>query len=362
MKRIGIVGCGAISGIYFQNLAKLEGVEVVACADLDLRRCGEVGDRHGVPSAKVEEILSDPSIDLVVNLTVPKAHHEVSLLALRSGKHVYSEKPLAIDLQHGRELLEEASARGLRIGCAPDTFLGAALQTCRKIIDDGTIGRPLAANGFMLCHGHESWHPSPQFYYECGGGPLYDMGPYYLTALVSLLGPATQVVGMAQTSFETRTITSRPRSGEVIDVETPTHLVSVARFEVGAIAQLTTSFDVWASELPCLEIYGTEGSLSIPDPNGFGGSVRVRGSKDREWSEAPLVAGCAENGRGLGVWDMARAIEEGRPHRASGEMAFHVLEIIEGTHVSDREGRHVNLSTHPARPAPFWECADASAL
>ncbi|MCB8933716.1 MAG: Gfo/Idh/MocA family oxidoreductase [Fimbriimonadaceae bacterium] len=353
MKRIGIIGCGAISGIYFENLAKLDGVEVVACADLDLQRCSEVGVRYGVPSAKVEEILADPSVDMILNLTVPKAHHEVSLLALRSGKHVYSEKPLAIELHEGRELLEQAAERGLRIGCAPDTFLGAALQTCRKILDDGMIGDPIGANGFMLCHGHESWHPSPQFYYEFGGGPLYDMGPYYLTALVSLLGPASQVVGMAQTTFPTRTITSRPRNGEVIEVETPTHLVSTIRFDAGAVAQLTTSFDVWATELPCLEVYGTKGSLSVPDPNGFGGSVRVRREGETEWSEVPLVPGCAENGRGLGAWDMAQAIEEDRPHRASGEMAFHVLEIIAGTHRSEKEGRRVELTTRPERPAPL---------
>lgn len=353
MKRIGVIGCGAISGIYFQNLAKLDDVEVVACADLDLQRCAEVGPKYGVPAAKVEEILIDPSIDLILNLTVPKAHHEVSLLALRAGKHVYSEKPLSIAVEHGRELLDEASKRGLRVGCAPDTFLGSALQTCRKVLDDGMIGTPIGANGFMLCHGHESWHPSPQFYYEWGGGPLFDMGPYYLTALVSLLGPATAVVGMTQTTFETRTITSRPRRGETIVVETPTHVVSAIQFEVGAIAQLTTSFDVWASELPHLEIYGTEGSLSVPDPNGFGGEVRVRKAGEDAWVEVPHVAGWADNGRGLGVWDMARGIEEERPHRASGELAFHIVEIINAAHRSQAEGRRIPLETRPERPAPF---------
>ena len=235
--RIGIIGCGSISGIYFENLAAFDGVEVVACADLDLRRAAEVAERHGVPTVQVEAMLADPNVDAILNLTVPRAHHEVNFRALTAGKHVFCEKPLAIRTEDARILLEAAKERNLRVGGAPDTFLGAALQTCRGLIDAGAIGRPIGGNAFMLCHGHESWHPAPQFYYERGGGPMFDMGPYYLTALVSLMGPVCAVTGMAQTTFAQRTISSQPRRGEVIEVETPTHLVATLAFEAGAVVQ-----------------------------------------------------------------------------------------------------------------------------
>ena len=351
--RIGIIGCGSISGIYFENLAALEGVEVAACADLDLQRAREVAERYGVRAERVEAMMADPEIEMVLNLTVPRAHYEVNKSVLLAGKHVYCEKPLAIRVEDAQELLELAAEKGLRIGGAPDTFLGAALQTCRGLIDAGAIGRPIGGNAFMLCHGHESWHPSPQFYYALGGGPLFDMGPYYLTALVSLMGPVATVTGMTQTTFPTRTITSKPRGGEVIQVETPTHLVGVLAFASGALVQITTSFDVWASELPHIEIYGTEGTLSVPDPNAFGGPVRIRRAGSEAWEDVPHTHEHAENSRGLGVWDMACSIAEGRPHRASGELAAHVVELINAVHTSSREGRHVAIVSRTDRPEPF---------
>lgn len=351
--RIGVIGCGSISGIYFENLAKLDGVEVVACADLDLLRAGEVANRYGVATVPVESMLADPDVDAVLNLTVPHAHHEVNVRVLSAGKHVYCEKPLAIATKDARALLELAAENDLRVGCAPDTFLGAALQTCRELVDAGAIGRPIGGNAFMLCHGHESWHPAPQFYYEWGGGPMFDMGPYYLTALVSLMGPVKSVAGMTQTTFAQRTITSQPRKGDVIEVETPTHIVAALAFEAGAIVQITTSFDVWTSELPHIEIYGTEGTLSVPDPNGFGGPVRVRKAGSDAWEDVPHTHGHAENSRGLGLWDMAHAIREGRPHRANGELAAHIVELINAVHLSSREARHVAVDSRPERPEPL---------
>ncbi|MCX7801137.1 MAG: Gfo/Idh/MocA family oxidoreductase, partial [Fimbriimonadales bacterium] len=263
--RIGVVGCGNISGIYLHNLTSYEQTRVVACADLDLDRAREASERFGVPKAcTTAELLEDPEVELVLNLTVPKAHFEVAEAALQAGKHVYNEKPLTVERTHAARLLRLARERGLLVGCAPDTFLGAGLQTCRKLIDDGAIGEPVGANAFMMCHGHESWHPSPEFYYEVGGGPMLDMGPYYLTALTALLGPIRRVAGSARKTFPSRTITSEPKRGKVVPVETPTHLVGVLDFACGAIGQITTSFDVWSHHMPLLEVYGSEGSLSVP--------------------------------------------------------------------------------------------------
>jgi len=348
--RVGIVGCGNISGIYFQNLLSYPQIEVVACADLSAAKAQEASSKHGVPAIAVDTLLADPSIELVVNLTVPKAHAEVNDTALNAGKHVYCEKPLATTRFDGRETIHLARAKGLRVGCAPDTFLGAGIQTCRQLIDDGAIGEPVAANAFMLCHGHESWHPAPEFYYEVGGGPMLDMGPYYLTALVNLMGPIRRVQGSARATFPTRTITSQPHSGKVIQVETPTHIVGVLDFGSGAIGQITTSFDVWHHHMPLLEIYGTEGSLSVPDPNGFGGPVKIRGAKDSDWQEVLITKPYAENSRGLGVLDMAMAIRENRPHRASGDLAFHVLDVMQAVLEASDTGESQTIESGEGRP------------
>lgn len=349
--RIGIVGCGNISGIYFQNGAKFRPLDVVACADLDLDRAKAKAAEHGIPKAlTTEALLDDPEVELVVNLTVPNAHHAVAKAALEAGKHVYNEKPLTIARAEGRELLDLAKAKGLLVGCAPDTFLGAGIQTCRSVIDSGMIGEPVAAEGFMLCHGHESWHPSPEFYYEKGGGPMFDMGPYYLTALVNLVGPMKRVAASTRITFPTRTITSQPKHGKVVPVETPTHLSCLIEFANGAIGTVITSFDVWGHRLPNIQVHGTEGSMIVPDPNGFGGQVLVIKPGDRDWREVPLVNGYPENGRGLGVMDMAYAIRTGRPHRASGDLAFHVLDAFHSFHESSDSGRFVELAGLPGRP------------
>ena len=349
--KVGVVGCGNISGIYFTNAKKLKDIEVVAVADLVRERAEAKAKEFGIGRVcRVKEMLADPEIEIILNLTIPKAHASVALAALRAGKSVYNEKPLAIRLEDGRRILRLAKSKGLRVGCAPDTFLGGGMQTCRKLIDDGAIGRPVAATAFMLCHGHESWHPDPEFYYQVGGGPMFDMGPYYLTALVSLMGPVKRVTGSARITFPKRTITSAPKHGTRITVRTPTHIAGVMDFASGAVGTIITSFDVWGAELPRIEVYGTEGTLSVPDPNGFGGPVRLLKAGEGNWKEVRLTHGYADNSRGLGVADMARGLRTGRAHRANGELACHVLEIMHAFHTASRQGRHVRLKTSCVRP------------
>jgi predicted dehydrogenase len=351
---VGVIGCGTISGIYLENSKKFAVLKVVACADLDMERAQARAAEYGVPKAcSVEELLADPAIDLVINLTVPKAHAAVAQAAIQAGKSVYNEKPLAIDRAEGRALLDAARARGVRVGCAPDTFLGGGLQTCRKLIDDGWIGAPVAATAFMMSHGHEHWHPDPAFYYQPGGGPMFDMGPYYLTALVALLGPVRRVTGATRITFPERTITSQPKYGTKITVNVPTHVAGLLDFADGTVATIITTFDVWAAELPRIEIYGTEGTLSLPDPNTFGGPVRIRRAGSSEWSTLPLTHGYTANSRGLGVADLAYGLRSGRPHRASGELAYHVLDIMQAIHEAAREGRHIELTSSCDRPAPL---------
>jgi predicted dehydrogenase len=343
---IGIIGCGNISGAYLKACRFFEILHVSAVADLDVARAQAKAAEFDVPRAlSVDELLADPDIEIVINLTIPSAHAQVSRRILEAGKSVYSEKPLAIDREDGRAFLALAERRGLRVGCAPDTFLGGGLQTCRGLIDSGAIGRPLAATCFMLSHGPESWHPDPAFFYEQGAGPLFDMGPYYLTALVSLLGPMTTVAGSAVVSMPERAITSQPLAGTVIEPKTPTHVTGLIDFTSGAVGTLTTSFDVWASEHPKFEIYGTEGTLSVPDPNTFGGPVRLKLGGEQAWREIDLTHGYTQNSRGLGVADMAHAVRAGEPHRASGELAFHVLDAMQSMLEAAAAKRTVSLSS-----------------
>ena len=351
--KVGIIGCGNISGIYLKNCQQtFEILEIAACADLIPERAQAQAEAYGVARAcSVAELLADPKIEIVINLTTPQSHFSVAMQAVQAGKSVHNEKPLALTRDEGQRLLKAAAGRGVRVGGAPDTFLGGGHQTCRKLIDDGWIGEPIGMTAFMLCHGHESWHPSPAFYYQIGGGPMFDMGPYYLTALVNMMGPIHRVSGEAAVTFPQRTITSKPLYGTVVDVETPTHIASTLQFESGAVGTIITSFDVWSSQLPPIEIYGTEGSLAVPDPNGFGGPVRVRRAGDAEWREVPLSHGYAENSRGVGVADMAYALRSGRPHRASGSLAYHVLDVMHATLDSPREGRHIEVESTCERPA-----------
>ena len=352
MTRVGIVGCGVISKVYAEKLNALPFVELVACADLLPESAAKLAAEHGIPRVlAVEALLADPEIDVVVNLTVPTAHAQVSRAALDAGRSVYCEKPLGLDLEEGRGLLDAAAKQGVRLGCAPDTFLGGGLQTCRKLIDEGAIGEPVAANAFMLSPGPESWHPGPEIFYQRGAGPLFDIGPYYLTALVMLLGPARRVTASGRITRAKREIKSAPRAGELMNVEVPTHVASVVDFASGPIATLVVSFDVQASRYRCLEIYGSEGTLSVPDPNTFGGPVQIRRSFRDEWQNVELSHPNAAQSRGIGLGDMVWAMGSGRSHRASGELALHVLDLMESCIRASEAGAHIELATTCERPA-----------
>ncbi|HEU0291671.1 MAG TPA: Gfo/Idh/MocA family oxidoreductase [Anaerolineales bacterium] len=347
--RMAIVGCGNISDTYFKNCLEF-GLDIVACTDMDMSRAEAKAAQFGVTARPLNKVFADSSIELIINLTPPSTHAEISRAALDAGKHVYSEKPLATNRKDGAQLLELARRKGLRVGCAPDTFLGAGLQTCRKLLDDGLIGEPVAAVAFMTGRGMEMWHPNPDFFYQPGAGPMFDIGPYYLTTLVSMLGPVRRLTGSTRISFPERLITSQPLAGTKIKVNTPTHVTGVLDFVGGPVATVITSFDVWAANLPRLEIYGAEGSLSLPDPNTFGGPVRVKSAKDEEWQEAPLMNGRTEESRGLGVRDMAAAIREGRSHRASAEMAYHVLDLMQSFEEASTSGQHIEIQSRCERP------------
>ncbi|MFF2015531.1 Gfo/Idh/MocA family protein [Paenibacillus sp. NPDC058177] len=351
--KVGIIGCGKISGIYMENCNKFEILELVACADMNLERAREQAQQYNIPRVyTTDELLADPEIEIVINLTIPAAHAEICLRALEAGKHVYVEKPLAVTREEGRKVLETAKAKGLLVGSAPETFFGSGIQTSLKLIEDGVIGRPMAATSFMMSRGHENWHPDPEFYYAAGGGPMFDMGPYYLTALVQLLGPISAVAGMTGKALAERTITSEKKAGQKIPVDIPTHVAGTLQFAEGAIATLITSFDVFGgSDLPHIEIYGTEGTIQVPDPNNFGGPVKFRRIGESEWSEQPLLPGYDQNTRGIGPADMAYAIRTGRPHRASGELAYHVLEAMWAFHDSSDSRSFYTMESTCSRPA-----------
>ncbi|HYF51723.1 MAG TPA: Gfo/Idh/MocA family oxidoreductase [Planctomycetota bacterium] len=350
--KVGIVGVGNISAAYLNTAKTFPILDVVAVADLDVERAKARATEFGVPKAcGVDELINDPSIQIVINLTVPKAHAPVALQAVNAGKSVYNEKPLTVTLEDGRKLVEAAKKKNVRIGCAPGTFLGGGLQTCRKLIDDGVIGDPVAALAFMMCPGHESWHPSPEFYYEVGGGPMMDMGPYYLTAMTNLLGPAKRVSGSAKILKPERTITSQPKNGKKITVETPDHISGTIDFASGAVGTIVTSFATYHSVLPRIEIHGTKGSLQCPDPNSLGGPVKLRLAGEKEWKDVALTHGHdGPNRWGIGVADMAFAIRSNRPHRATGQNALHVLEIMHGFLTSSDSGKHVEIKSEFVRP------------
>lgn len=345
--RVGLIGCGNISNIYFENAKKFKAIDIVACADLDRSRAEEKAEQHNIQAYTVEELLDDENIDIVLNLTIPAAHSEVALAALEKGKHVYTEKPLSISLEEGKKVIDLAKEKGLKVGGAPDTFLGGGIQTSLKLIQDGWIGRPVAATAFFMSNGVEQWHPNPDFFYQTGGGPMFDMGPYYLTALVSILGSVNRVTGSANISFPER-FTPEGRS---IPVEIPTHISGILDFDNGAVGTIITSFDTWGNNLPRIEVYGELGTLTIPDPNTFGGPVKYRRKGEKEFQDVPLVYDYTENSRGLGLADMAESIMEGRDHRANGDLTYHVLEIMHGFHIASDEGKHYSLTSKVEKPA-----------
>jgi predicted dehydrogenase len=354
--RIGIIGAGAISGAYLDTFPRLPGLRVTAVADLDPGRAAAAAAKAGpdVAARTVEELLAAPDVDAVLNLTIPAAHTEIALAALAAGKHVYGEKPLATTREEAARLLAASEAAGLRVGCAPDTVLGTGTQTARKAVDDGLIGRPVAATAFMTCPGHEHWHPDPEFYYQPGGGPLLDMGPYYLTALVHLLGPVVRVTGAASRPHAEREVATGAKAGQRFPVAVDTHITGVLEHADGALSTLVMSFDVHAARLPHIEVHGTGGSLSVPDPNGFAGPVELfpAGAGAGEWTALTPSAGYPDAARGYGLADLARGLATDRPHRASAELAQHVLDVMLSLLDAARTGASVPVGSTCERPLP----------
>ena len=352
--KVGCIGAGNISGQYLSMQKNFPAVQMVAIADLDRAKAQEAADKHGVPNVlTVDELLAHEGVEVVLNLTIPAAHVEVAEKAIEAGKHTYLEKPLGIDRDNGRRLVDKANAAGLRVGCAPDTFMGAGLQTARKLIDDGALGEITGFNAFMIGRGHEHWHPSPEFYYQPGGGPMFDMGPYYLTALLNLLGPAKRLAGMANIAIPKREITSEPKKGSVMIVQTPDHYCGTIEFQSGVVGSVIQSFAMRnAPKIEAFAVYGTKATMIVPDPNAFDGKVKLKKEGAEEFEEQPqaFVEGY---GRSVGLADMAYAVRSGRPHRCSLEQAFCVLDMMQGFRDSSESGGFHTVDAPFERPAPM---------
>ena len=348
---IGIIGTGTISDAYLKAAPQFAVLQMVACADLNEGAARAKADLYGIEALTVEALLADPRIGIVLNLTTPQHHVPVGLAAIAAGKHVYSEKPLAIAMSEAAKLVDAAKAAGLRVGCAPDTFLGGVHQTARAALDAGVIGDVVAGACYMMVPGHELWHPNPDFYYAPGGGPMLDMGPYYLTCLVNLLGPVRALTGAAQAAHASRSIATGPRAGQSFAVTVPTHISGILEFASGAQVTITTSFDVWNHGHSPIELYGRTGSMLVADPNQFQGEIRVAAGKG-DWMIVEQAHRYGDgNYRILGLADMATAIRGNRPHRASLELSLHVLEIMTGILASAEQGQRLELNTRCDRPA-----------
>jgi len=344
---IAFIGVGNISGIYLKNItSRFTEMKIVGLCDLIRERAEKAAAEYGIGKiySDMYEAFADPEVDLILNITRPYQHYEVTRQALLAGKHVYCEKPLGASFEEGRELVKLAKEKGLMIGGAPDTFLGAGIQTCKKLIDDGYIGRPIAASAFMMGAGPDSWHPDPITFYQYGGGPMLDMGPYYITALTYMMGRVESVMGMTAKSFPERLFTCKEHFGETGKVDVATHLTGSLRFESGAIGTITTSFDIKSSQLPWIEIYGEKGTLYVPDPNTFGGPVKLYRPEDGEIREIPLMYENASNSRGLGLLEMARAIRDGKDDFiTSSKRTFHVLDVLTAFQRSSDSGSVVYM-------------------
>jgi predicted dehydrogenase len=349
---VGLVGCGKISGQYLQTLSRVPGIRLVAVADLDPARAQAVADAHqGVRAVPLDELVRLDEVGAVLNLTIPAAHATVAAKAIEAGKDVYNEKPLAMTVDEASALVEKARAAGVRFGCAPDTVLGTGIQTARKLVDDGAIGTPTAATAVMLTPGHERWHPDPDFYYVPGGGPLFDMGPYYVSALVHLLGPVTSVLGAGHRDRAERVIGSGPRAGAPIPVTVDTHVTGVLVHASGALSTLVMSFESVATKGSAIEVHGRTGSIAVPDPNQFSGTVEYLTLGDTAWRTQDPSAGYADTGRGIGLADMVAGPPDAEP-RAGAQIGFHVLDIMESLLRSAGTGASVRLQSTCDRPAP----------
>jgi predicted dehydrogenase len=373
---VGIVGCGVISGIYLKNMPLFKGVRLAACTDIIPERSREKARLHNIEAVPPEAMMQRDDVDIILNITPPKVHYEVSLAALEAGKHVFSEKPLCIESSHAARLLKEADDRGLKVGCAPDTFLGAGGRLAREIIDSGRIGKVVAGTCMMMGHGMEHWHPEPTAFYQYGGGPMFDVGPYYLNALINLLGPVASVQARASTAFQKRHVTAAgPLKGQDVSVETPTTLMGQLHFASGADINIVMSWDVWKHGHPAVELYGTEGSMRVPDPNFFGGYLEVtdRGGEWQRISTAdkpfgkpnfrapawPATRPDEANYRCLGIAELASSVLHGTPHRASVGLGLHAVEVMQATLNSGQGGGEIAIASQIDRPSSF---SDAEAL
>jgi len=383
--KVGVIGCGNIADIYFHN-AKFffNNFEIIACADLNPKASKKYSEKYGITNLSVEELLSNEDIQLVINLTIPNAHFEVSKSILNSGKHSYSEKPISIEFDEGKELLNLAKSKNLYVGSAPDTFLGAGIQKSKQVIEDGTIGEIVLGSISMGVAGHEIWHPNPDFYYKYGGGPILDMGPYYFSALVNLLGPVKSVYSQSRTVYSQREIGSGERKGEKIAVDIPTTLISQIEFSNGALIDSFFSFDVYKHNKSHIELFGTKGAINVPDPNMFGGEIKICDEKKSDWktiktddmnlgrlntnrtggekndkaNEDPTSA----NFRGIGVCEMIDSIKENKINRCSGELSLHVLEIMQSILKSAKIDEKVNLESVTNIPQSFLDTENGKFL
>ncbi|MDJ0629515.1 MAG: Gfo/Idh/MocA family oxidoreductase [Rhodobacter sp.] len=366
---IGVIGCGNISAAYLRLAPLFRGIEMRACADIDPAAAQARADAFGLRAETVGGLLAASDIDVVVNLTVPNAHFDVSKQVLQAGKHVYSEKPFVLSVAEGRDLAELAQAGELRIGSAPDTFLGGAHQLARHLVDTGAVGRITSGICAVQSPGMEMWHPNPDFFFKPGGGPILDLGPYYVSNLVQLLGPVRRVIAMSSMASEERVITSAPRRGDKIRVETPTTIHAVLLFHSGAQITFCASWDVWQHGHANMELYGRTGTLHVPDPNFFGGEVRmteratfVNAAQDWEHPFSRLNDGDRANYRAIGLAEMCDAILSRRPHRCSLEFALHVVDVMTAILASGEKGRAIDIATTCERPAPLPPQAAAALL
>lgn len=374
--KIGVIGAGDFSGVYLKNLATFANLEVVALASRTQEKAAEQARKFKVPQVcTVDELLANPEIELVVNLTPPQLHGEIARRALNAGKSVFNEKPLAPSRQEGREIVELAARKGVLLGCAPDTFMGAGLQTCRRLIDEGRLGKVLGGSAVVFHSGPDIWHPNPAFFYEPGGGPLHDIGPYYVNALVTLLGPVRRVSGFASVPFSERVAAGPKADGRTVKVSVPTYVSAVLEFAEGPLVNLLTTFDVWPGSPAQLEIFGTENMLSVPRPSDFGGTLKLKPHLTRnydelmktvhagspEWQEEPLTGAYPTNdSRGIGVADMAACLgypaefPRAAQPRTNGQLAFHVLDIMDSILDAARTHSVVELSSTCSRPEPLY--------
>ena len=381
MMKVGVIGCGNIADIYFKNSKQyFNNFEIVACADIKEEASKNLAEKYSVRQLSVEDMLADKEVEFIINLTIPNVHYQVSKSILESKKHSYSEKPLSIEFDDGKKLNELAENNNVYVGCAPDTFLGAGIQTARKLIDDNTIGKVQLGSISMAVPGHEIWHPNPDFYYQYGGGPILDMGPYYFTALVNLLGPVANVESKIKAVYEKRVIGSGDRKGQEVKVDIPTSIISHLEFKSGALIDAFFSFDVWKHNKNHIELYGDKGSLNVPDPNMFGGQLLQCTSRGGEWesiptshmnlgkynieknheriNEDPTVA----NYRGVGVAEMINAIGKGIKNRCSGELSLHVLDIMDSILESGKSNKKINLRSECEMPEYFSEEENSTLL